>query len=258
MRLHFSGTATRHTPAPERIARSVLMGAALVLAGAGCKPEPLDDSDAGVGGSAMGGSATGGAVTGGVASGGRAATAGTAAGGESCNGTAGAGGGACCVLEQSAPPFTTTFRFTNPGPDPRWLTDALSCRIDFTVTSCRDGYQRSILVLDLSAGARCPAACPDCTAECSPCLAGAVPVAAGSYRDVVWNGYDPVAQSLYPGCDCVTTPNAPAGLYRVTVPVWDSDPLSDGGSGQWWQYPAYTVTQDFTLDHAGGVVELRL
>ncbi len=64
------GTATRPAPAPKRIARSVLMSAAFGLFVVGCSPEPLDDSDGGVGGSATGGrrSVTGGSATGGSAS----------------------------------------------------------------------------------------------------------------------------------------------------------------------------------------------
>jgi hypothetical protein len=57
----------------ERIVRNVWMSAALLLGFAGCKPEPPDDNDAGVGGSAMGGTAAGGSGTGGSATGGTAA-----------------------------------------------------------------------------------------------------------------------------------------------------------------------------------------
>ena len=55
----------------QRIVRSLLMSAVLVLGVAGCPPEPPDDNDAGVGGSATGGSgstATGGSATGGATS----------------------------------------------------------------------------------------------------------------------------------------------------------------------------------------------
>ena len=52
----------------ERIVRSILVSAALMLGVAGCPPVPADESDAGVGGSAAGGAATGGSATGGTAS----------------------------------------------------------------------------------------------------------------------------------------------------------------------------------------------
>jgi hypothetical protein len=249
MRLHFSDTVTRPAPAPERIARSILMGAALMLGVVGCPPVPPDDSDAGVGGSTMGGSATGGVVTGGTTS-----TGGAGAGGESGSaGSAGAGSGACSVPEQSAPPFTTTFRFTNPGPDPRRLSSNCFAQIQFDLTSCSDGYQRRINVI-APAASSCYAICPTCQySSCECALADTSPIAAGSYRDVVWKGDDPVRDTIPTDsslpCPCTRLPNAPAGLYRISVPVWTSSSSED---------PAYTVTRDFTLDHAGGIVEIRL
>jgi hypothetical protein len=48
----------------ERIVRSMLMSAALVLGVVGCPPVPPDDSDGGVGGSATGGTGTGGSAGG--------------------------------------------------------------------------------------------------------------------------------------------------------------------------------------------------
>jgi hypothetical protein len=243
MRLHFSAVA-RPAPAPQRIASSILMGAALVLGVVGCPPVPPDDSDAGVGGSAMGGSAAGGVVTGGTTSTG-------GAGGESGSaGSAGAGTSACSVPEQSAQPFTTTFRFTNPGPDPRWLFSTCLAQIQFDLTSCSDGYQRRINVI---AAPSCYAICPTCQYfSCECALTDTGPIAAGNYRDVAWNGDDPVRDTIPTDssmpCPCTRLPNAPAGLYRISVPVGVS--ASTG--------PAYTVTRDFTLDHAGGIVEIRL
>jgi len=54
----------------ERIVRSILMSAAVVLGVASCTPEPLDDNDAGAGGSTTGGTAMGGGATAGTVAGG--------------------------------------------------------------------------------------------------------------------------------------------------------------------------------------------
>ena len=75
-------------------------------------------------GGGSGGSASGG--MGGLAPTGGTTSTGGSGGASGSAGSAGAGGGACSVPEQSAPPFTTTFRFTNPGPDPRWLYSLLA------------------------------------------------------------------------------------------------------------------------------------
>jgi hypothetical protein len=207
----------------------------------GCDPD-----GGGSGGSASGGM---GAPTGGTTSTG-------SAGGESGSAaSAGAGGGACRVPEQSAPPFTTTFRFTNPGPDPRWLYSNPWCQIDFDLTSCSDGYQRTMNVI-APGYASCYDICPTCDfSVCEGCQMQGVLVAAGSYHDVAWKGDDPVGDTAPFGdsgasCSCTRLPNAPAGLYRISVPVWTSALV--GGS------PAYTVTWNFTLDHAGGIVEVKL
>jgi hypothetical protein len=175
-------------------------------------------------------------------------------------GEGGTGGQACNAAEQSAPPFTTTLRFTNPGPDPRWLWFTAACRIEFAVTSCSEGYQRNVNIIELVG---CHQACPSCSSACEQCQPGGVGVlvAAGSYHDVAWNGYDPVADSTPFGdsgasCGCLRARNAPAGLYRVSVPVWPSDPTLT--PNRTLLSFATIVTQDFTLDHAGGIVEVRL
>jgi hypothetical protein len=60
----------------ERIVRSILLSAASMLWVTGCPPEPPDDADAGIGGSATGGRATaGGTASGGNATGGTASVA---------------------------------------------------------------------------------------------------------------------------------------------------------------------------------------
>jgi hypothetical protein len=53
-------------------------------------------------------------------------------------------------------------------------------------------------------------------------------------------------------CQCHRSDETPAGLYRISVPVWATDP------GMTRTEPTYTVNQDFTLDRAGATVEVKL
>ncbi len=114
----------------ERILRSVLIGAVLVLASAGCTPEPPDDhTDAGgaapMGGAGTGGGATGGVVTGGSATGGTQATGGIATGGRAAGGN-GTGGVAVCETVDRLPTQYSTCNWGATG-ESRCLANGDRC-----------------------------------------------------------------------------------------------------------------------------------
>jgi hypothetical protein len=195
------------------------------------------------------------ALTGGIATGGRAGGGTNATGGASTGGVATGGTGAGCgVPAQSAPPYTITLRFSNPGTSPLWLW--IDCLLDFELTSCGDQYTAS---LPFSGG--CSVECSDTGGciLCELCLPASRLVPAGGYFEFAWGGQTYTFGTTTQGCSCHVAHDAPAGLYRVSVPVWTTDPI--GADAGWLPpepSPDFTATRDFTLDRAGPVVVVDL
>lgn len=192
------------------------------------------------------GSTTGGATASGGA---QPATGGSGLGGQSNTvfPVTGGSGNACRVPEVGQGPFATKLRFTNMGTTPLWLWQG--CRLEFDVTSCDDGHSAP---LPIAAGcmAECgPEAKPPCIA-CGACFSGSELVPAGGFVDYDWAGVTFSVEPSTSGCDCYRRQLAPSGLYRVTVPVWTSDPNTIDSSSIRPQ-PAYRVAKDFALAEAG-------
>lgn len=214
------------------------------------------DVDGGGASGAGGGGATGGgAGTGaGGSSGGTGASGGTAGGtggGGTTGGAAGSGGtDACSVITAKPLPLRTTFRFTNTGSSTVYLDRV--CDVRFDVTSCRDSY-----TAPLALSAPCTKDCADTTGGClvcGACLAEVVPVPPGQSVDHEWSGRTFTFGTDSSGCQCHVGTDAPAGLYRIAVELWDSEPQPGGG------LPPYdrTVTQDFALPAADDVLVVDL
>ena len=171
-------------------------------------------------------------------------------GGQGGSGASGGSGGSvpdqCAVTTSLSPPFATTFRFANTGPAPVFLHQG--CYLEFDVTSCASGYAGS-----LALHADCTIDCNDplggCIA-CGACWDGATTLDAGTTYDDTWAGSTYTFGTNGDGCSCHVGSLAPAGKYRVVVPVWDADPSID------WPPPSRTVTVDFDLPAVGGVVTI--
>jgi hypothetical protein len=235
--------------------------AASALSGAGSGP---------TGGSAAGGATSGGVTAGGTINGGTnsggISTGGTPPGGGApASGAANVGsGGRCAVDPQGAPPFTVTLRFQNPGPGTAWLSphcfgEVAGFSLRFAIESCTDGYATE---LGLFAG------CVDCAVNpcdrlggCGPCPPRApVAVPPGSHVDVDWKGIRFVPEVPDAGCYCLRAQEAPAGVYRVSVPVW-TDPPYDWDAGKWTStvpLPDFVASTDFILDRAGSMAVVEL
>jgi hypothetical protein len=84
-------------------------------------------------------------------------------------------------------------------------------------------------------------------------------VPAGTYHDVTWPGFYYVREQPDAGCWCNRQRTAPAGLYRVSIAVWKTDPFV--GTEMWFtdHVPRdYLAGREFALDRAGAVVEVNL
>lgn len=162
-------------------------------------------------------------------------------------GAFGGGGGAepaSCALEHAEPgPYPVTFRFENTGPATVYLEQG--CELEFTVSSCEGLYRDSLTISALcSADCATPAnGCPVCGA----CPDAPLAVDPGEFVDYQWD------RRLYSfsrqnGCSCHTTTPAPAGLYRVEIPVYASE--ADIAAKR----PIRQGHADFTLPMPGQVV----
>ncbi|MCC6526917.1 MAG: hypothetical protein IT373_29990 [Polyangiaceae bacterium] len=165
-------------------------------------------------------------------------------------GGGGAGGSlppGCESPASTPPPYAVTFHFVNDSAEPRYLH--IGCALEMSVTSCADGY------LDgLTLSGECTVDCSDPPGSCIACGAcmdfGQLVPPGGSY-DQAWAGLYYTFGTLQ-GCSCHVEHVAPAGKYRVAVPVWVADPT--GGMAP----PPTTVLTDFTLPTAGGVVTVSI
>jgi hypothetical protein len=156
-------------------------------------------------------------------------------------------GAGCGLPAESAPPFSVTLRFRNNGSSPLWLW--VDCLLDFELTSCGDGYSAPLVIS------------PGCTADCSlstgcivcgMCPAQSQLVNAGGYYDYEWGGETYTFGTNSSGCACYFAHDAPAGWYRISVPVWRADP------GMVRTAPTFTALREFALSRAGGIIEIGL
>ncbi|MCC6553750.1 MAG: hypothetical protein IT372_12120 [Polyangiaceae bacterium] len=170
-------------------------------------------------------------------------------------GTTGGGGegGAVppqCAVEAPEPgPHAVTFQFENSGALPVFLQE--DCRLRYEVTSCADGYAAPV-----SRYGDCTVECSDgpvggCIA-CGACPFGAVPVDAGGNTTDSWAGLYYDFGTNADGCACHTEHTAPAGRYRVVVPVYASEAAAMEGT------PSYEASVDFELPAPDGVVRVPI
>jgi hypothetical protein len=200
---------------------------------------------------ACGGSLTDEPGLGNVGSGGAGATVGHTGGTPSLGGAGGTnsmgGTGALCGLAaESAPPFSVTLRFANNGSTPLWLW--VECTLDFELTSCEDSTPLGINPGCTVDCALSPMGCIDC----GMCPAQSALVSVGGYYDYLWNGQTYTFGTTPSGCSCHVPHDVPAGWYRVSVPVWTTDP------GMVLTGPTYTIINDLPLYRAGDTVVVEL
>jgi hypothetical protein len=229
-----------------------LLMTAFVLSACGgnVMEEEQGSSTGGSAGGSTGGSAGGstggsaGGSTGGSAGGSTGGSTGGSAGGStggSAGGSTGGTGGAMpdhCAVETSLPgPHQVKFSFVSKNLQPVYLLD--QCRILMQVKSCADDYQ-----LALATTADCTVDCSDppvggCIA-CDACMSFMVPVSISTSAEAFWHGKTYTFDTNSDGCTCHNTFEAPAGKYRLEVPVYlTSEPYESD--------PIHIAVVDFTL-----------
>ncbi len=169
----------------------------------------------------------------------------------SSSGTGGSGGvmpPECQVPTNQPAPYAVSFDFINNGPTPLFL--AQDCYVQYTVTSCADGYSQA-----LSLRGDCTVDCdaePDACIACGACPFGGLLVGQGDGIEDLWQGHTYLFGENAVGCYCHKEFNAAAGLYRISVPVFASEEDVQLGN------PAWVVEQAFELPAPSGVVTIWL
>lgn len=179
---------------------------------------------------------------------------GSTVGGSGSGGEGGSGGSAttstlpaeCAVQTEESAPHSLTFRFKGTGPTAVFLRE--DCQLRYTVTSCGDGYQEGLVLTG-----QCTIDCSqqnECI-QCGACLQEGIPIGPGGFAEHAWAGKTYTFDENNVGCTCHMEHVAPAGKYRITVPLYatEEDALAGGT-------PAGEVSTDFELPTPGGVVEV--
>lgn len=144
---------------------------------------------------------------------------------------------ACAVDALPPPPYFTNFRFVNESSEAVWLLE--DCQLRFTVSACASGYE------PISLYAGCTVDCVDDTTggciACGPCMVRAIPLAPGEAFELTWDGRAFTFDTTASGCACHRENAAPAGRYRVSIPVYASEEAAFAGMH------VRTVEVDFAL-----------
>lgn len=167
-------------------------------------------------------------------------------GGATATGGAGVGGAAasCPVPTTSSGPLSTTFRFPNSGSAPVFLHTECGM-FSYQVSSCASGYTDQVAV---------PVFCPPCLcgskcSTCGPCAPDSgLEVDPGMTTQLTWDASLLVQQ---PGGDCSTKVGLPAGLYRVSIPIYATQADATAQSN-----PLRVLTTDFSLSATTTVVDI--
>ena len=152
----------------------------------------------------------------------------------------------CAVETEESAPYSVTFQFKGAGATTVYMRE--ECTLRYRVTSCGDGYQEGLVLTG-----QCTVDCAEknqCI-QCGACLEQAVAIAPGGTQEHAWAGKTYTFSENNVGCMCHVEHTAPAGKYRITVPVWATEQEAEEGGS-----PAGEVSVDFDLPAPGGVVEV--
>ena len=155
----------------------------------------------------------------------------------------------CEVLVSGSGPYAVTFRFTNDSPQPLFVLG--ECHTRYTVTSCAGGYQDP-LALWADCTQDCKLADPGGCIACGACMWQGIEVTPSAPHQTEWSGKTFTFSETTSGCQCYNAFAAPAGRYRITVPVYGSDEGAQHGD------VLHEVEVPFTLPAPGGVVHVPL
>lgn len=154
----------------------------------------------------------------------------------------------CRVPSDGPGPHRVKFEFVNPGATPLYLRE--DCVLRYSIYGCADGYAKVL--------SRGPVCMTNCAApvlgdmDCGGCMMGGVEVAAAASYDDAWVGETySFAKNIY-GLDCYDAHAAPAGKYRIVVPVYLSRQAAQD------DHSSFSVQIDFDLSSHTDVVRVVL
>lgn len=153
----------------------------------------------------------------------------------------------CAVATNDPAPYNVFFQFTVTSGLTLYL--ASDCYTNYSITSCADGY-----VTPLGIHADCTVDCSETMGciECGACPQSAVAVSMAAPAENAWAGDTYTFGQTSEGCSCHNAGVAPAGKYRITVPVYttEQDALNHTNG--------VDRSFDFTLPAPNGVVVLPI
>lgn len=152
----------------------------------------------------------------------------------------------CQVQTQAAAPYPVTFRLRNVSK--RVFFRYLGCTSELEIASCASSYSDQ-----LASRVFCPCDClTNSCPTCGACYDDGLELAPGAMLDETWTGLVPVT-STSAGRSCQTWKAAPAGRYRVRLPLYASV-----AEAKVHAPTAVVVTADFELPAltAGGVINM--
>ena len=154
----------------------------------------------------------------------------------------------CAIVTNLPAPHAVQIDFTNTTPNAYFLRE--DCYLNFSIQSCADGYTEA-----LSLSGACTTDCSESNAGCIDC--GACPelgvaVAPGDTIEGAWSGLTFTFEQTSNGCSCHEEHHAPAGKYRVKVPVFASE------EDALMNKVAFEVVQDFELPAPEGTLLVQL
>lgn len=196
----------------------------------------------GCGGTVVSGSAGSGGSGGGTATGGSGGS-----GGSTTTTTTTTVPAECAVATSDPAPYEVFFQFTVTSGLTLYLRS--DCYTNFEITSCADSYDAPIGI-----HADCTVDCSqmnECI-ECGACLETAIAVSSAAPKEEKWAGDTYTFGQNAVQCTCHYASVAPAGKYRITVPVFNSEQDAiDNTNG-------VPHTYDFQLPAPNGVVVIPI
>ncbi len=154
----------------------------------------------------------------------------------------------CQVSTSDKPPYQLSFNFRNMSGETRFLRQG--CNLSYHITSCTDGYQKP-LSPSVSCSMDCAAPPENGCIVCS-CMVTGIEISPNSTYPVAWDGIHYTDMTNSAGCPCHDDHVAPAGKYRVVIPVYGSEAAALDDQ------PLREAVVDFELPTPGGIVEVPL
>lgn len=154
----------------------------------------------------------------------------------------------CAVATDESGPYKVTFQFKVTDDQQHFLRK--DCSLNYSISSCADGYSDG-----LSLSGACTIDCAEADngcIQCGACPLDGIPVVLGAPIADGWSGNTFTFSETATGCMCHEGHVAPAGKYRITVPVYASAEAATSGE------KSFDAIVDFELPAPNDTVDVVL